>query len=86
MPGEYTTANMAEHFEALNRRMDHIESALQSIASAAHTSYATFAASQEVPDEVIELARAGKQLDAVKRLRQLTGASIEQARSIVAAL
>jgi ribosomal protein L7/L12 len=39
-----------------------------------------------VPDEVVTLARAGKQLDAIKRYRELTGANIDQAREVVIGL
>ena len=39
-----------------------------------------------MPDEVVQLASSGDQLGAVKRLRELTGASFEQARDIVAGL
>jgi hypothetical protein len=86
MPGEYTTATLTAHFEAMNRRLDYVERGLQDIARAAHSSYATWAESQSVPDEVVELARAGKKLEAIQRLRQLTGANVEQARTIVAGL
>ena len=86
MPGEYTTAALTAHFETTNQRLDHIEQQLQFIAKTVGVAYATWAESQNVPDEVIELARAGKQLEAIQRYLQLTGANIEQARSIVAGL
>jgi hypothetical protein len=86
MPGEYSTATLTAHFETTNRRLDHIEQQLQFIAKAVGVPYATWADSQNVPDEVIELARAGKTLDAIGRYRELTGANIEQARSVVAGL
>ena len=40
----------------------------------------------EVPDEVITLAGEGKQLEAMKRYRELTGANMDQARDVVAGL
>jgi ribosomal protein L7/L12 len=40
----------------------------------------------EVPAEVRELARAGKRLDAVKRYRVLTGASLDVAQDVVSKL
>jgi hypothetical protein len=86
MPGEYSTATLTAHFETTNRRLDHIEEQLQFIAKAVGVPYSTWADSRNVPDEVIELARAGKTLDAIGRYRELTGANIEQARSVVAGL
>jgi|GEM_PF-6792075 len=86
MPGEYSTESLAAHFETTNRRLDHIEQQLLLIAKTVGVPYATWAASQNVPDDVIELARAGKTLEAIARYRQLTGANLQQARSIVAGL
>jgi ribosomal protein L7/L12 len=40
----------------------------------------------EVPPEIVELARAGSTLQAIKRYRELTGASLEDARSVVMSL
>jgi hypothetical protein len=35
---------------------------------------------------VVELARAGKQLEAIRRYRELTGASMDDPRSVVVGL
>jgi len=86
MPGEYSTESLAAHFETTNRRLDHIEQQLLLLAKTVGVPYATWAESQNVPDDVIELARAGKTLEAIARYRQLTGANLQQARSIVAGL
>ncbi len=86
MPGEYSTESLRAHFETTNRRLDHIEQQLQLLAKTVGVPYATWAESQSVPDDVIELARAGKTLEAIGRYRQLTGANLEQARGIVAGL
>ena len=40
----------------------------------------------EVPPEIVELARSGNTLQAIKRYRELTGASLEDARSVVMSL
>ena len=40
----------------------------------------------EVPEEVIALAGEGKQLEAMKRYRELTDANMDQARDVVAGL
>jgi len=39
-----------------------------------------------VPPEVVELARAGNTLEAIKQYRALTGAGLDEARDVVAAL
>lgn len=86
MPGEYSQASLASHFEVTNRRLDRIEAQLVLISKTAGVPYATYADSLNVPDEVVALARAGKQLDAVKRYRELTGANIDQAREVIVGL
>ncbi|HEY1360147.1 MAG TPA: hypothetical protein VGF21_17745 [Thermoleophilaceae bacterium] len=83
MPGEYSTESLQAHFAALGRRLDMIESQLVLLSKQAGVAYATYAESQDVPPDVVELVRAGKPLDAVKRYREATGASFEQARGIV---
>ena len=86
MPGDYSQASLGSHFEVTNRRLDRIEAQLVLISKTAGVPYATYSDSLNVPDEVVALARAGKQLDAVKRYRELTGASIDQAREVVIGL
>lgn len=39
-----------------------------------------------VPGEIIELARAGKNLEAIKRYRALNGATLDEARAVIASL
>jgi hypothetical protein len=39
-----------------------------------------------VPDEIAELARAGKTLEAIKRYRALNGATLDEARAAIAKL
>jgi ribosomal protein L7/L12 len=39
-----------------------------------------------VPADVAELARAGKSLDAIKRYRELTGASMDEAKAVIAGI
>jgi ribosomal protein L7/L12 len=86
MPGEYDTKTLQTHFEVTNRRLDRIEAQLKLIAQTEGVPYATYAESLNVPDEVVALARDGKQLDAIKRYRELTGANIDQAREVIIGL
>jgi hypothetical protein len=39
-----------------------------------------------IPDEIVELARAGKTLQAIKRYRELNGATLDEARAAIAKL
>lgn len=39
-----------------------------------------------VPQEIVELARAGKTLEAIKRYRALNGATLDEARAAIANL
>jgi ribosomal protein L7/L12 len=86
MPGEYSQASLEAHFEVTNRRLDRIEAQLVLVSQTAGVPYATYADSLNVPDEVVTLARSGKQLDAIKRYRELTGANIDQAREVIIGL
>ncbi len=42
--------------------------------------------SDDVPEDVIELAKAGKELEAVKRYRELTGVDAGEAQKVVAGI
>jgi ribosomal protein L7/L12 len=39
-----------------------------------------------VPDEIVELVRAGKTTEAIKRYRALNGATLDEARAFIAKL
>lgn len=86
MPGEYSQEALRRHFDQINKRLADIEHQVKRLSDTVGLPYATFAEEFEVPDEVVQLASSGDQLGAVKRLRELTGASFEQARDIVAGL
>ena len=86
MAGEYNTEALDRHFQAIGKRLDHIEEQLKRIANAGGVQYATYAETNDVPDEVVQLAQAGDRLGAIKRFRELTGANFGQASEIVDAL
>jgi len=44
------------------------------------------AAGSAVPDEIVDLVRAGKKIQAISELRRLTGASLVEAKNIVESL
>ena len=84
MPGEYSQATLAAHFEDTNRRLARIEEQLALVSEKLGLSFA--ATDSTVPREVVELARAGNKLEATKRYRELTGASFDEARDVVVGL
>ncbi len=86
MPGEYDAVALNRHFEAIGRRLDHIEEQLERIAATGGLDYATYAEASGVPEEVVRLAKSGDRLGAVKKLRELTGANFGQAAEVVDAL
>jgi len=86
MPGEYQQADLAAHFRITNQRLDRIEAQLVLLSKQSGVSYATYAESLNVSDEVVALARAGKALEATKLYRELTGANLDQAREVIVGL
>ena len=86
MSGSYDTVSLERHFAAISARLDHIEEQLKRIANAGGVDYASFADANQVPEEVVRLAKAGDRLGAVKKFRELTGANFDQAAQIVDSL
>ena len=70
--------------QGLAKRLDYIEEHLVHMGNAVGYRYAPF--NSEVPDEVKQLAREGKTLEAMKAYRAATGASAAQAKSVVLSL
>jgi hypothetical protein len=68
----------------LGKRLEAIEEQLERLSKLAGVPYARPLA--EVPPEIVELARAGKTLEAIRQYRELTNASLEDARSVVLSL
>jgi large subunit ribosomal protein L7/L12 len=68
----------------LGKRLDAIEAQLERLSELSGVPYARPLA--EVPPEIVELARAGKTIEAIKRYRELTGAALAEARDVILAL
>jgi ribosomal protein L7/L12 len=69
----------------INERLDHIEEFLVRSAARNGPAYTLFGPVDTAapgPD-VVELARAGKTIDAIRRYREQTGVGLEQARTVV---
>ena len=80
--GEVRWDALTPRLQALTERLDYIERHLVDIAQKGGYHYAPF--DSGLPPEVVELARAGKTLEAIKQYRALTDASFDQARDAVA--
>jgi len=77
-------AFIPEMFDRVNERLRAIEAQLALLSEKAGVPYE--APGANVPDEVVALARDGKKLDAIKKLRELTGAGSAEAGEVVAGL
>lgn len=70
--------------QGLAKRLDYIEEHLVHMGQAIGYDYAPM--NSEVPDMVKQLAREGKTLEAMRAYREATGASLDQAKSVVLSL
>lgn len=84
MPAEYSAAMLQQHFAAISKRFDAIERQLALLSEKLGVPYTPPTA--DVPAEVVELVKAGKDLDAIKKYRELTGASGDEAREVIASI
>ena len=84
MPGAYSQESLERHFQQSNKRLADLEAQVKKLSDAAGVPYDEPLA--EVPPDVVELAQAGKTLEAVKRYREVTGAGSEDAMTVVQGL
>jgi ribosomal protein L7/L12 len=77
-------AFIPEMFDRVNKRLRAIEEQLALLSEKAGIPYES--PSEGVPEDVVELAREGKTLEAIKRYRELTGAGGDEAREVVAGI
>ena len=85
MSGVYSDAQVTAYIQQYRERFKAIETQLSLISEKLDLPYEN-PNDAEVPAEVRELARAGKRLDAIKRYRILTGASLDVAQDVVSKL
>jgi ribosomal protein L7/L12 len=74
----------ADAIEAINKRLDWIEEALGRVVGLQYTPMGRAdhrPDETEVPPEIQELVQHGKTNEAIKRYRELTGASMQQAQA-----
>jgi ribosomal protein L7/L12 len=81
-----TEAQLENAIKRIEKRLDWIEEHLSKVAG---LGYVPMGRSQVRPDatsvsaDVLELARAGKKIEAIKRYRELTGVDMAQAREAI---
>ena len=84
-----TEAQITNAINRIEKRLDWVEEALGRIVGLEYEPMGrsnTRPDAAGVPADVLELARAGKKLDAIKRYRELTGADIAHAREVIDSL
>lgn len=69
--------------DEINARLDHIENQL---AGQGRFAYVPWSQRRSVPDEVVDLARAGKKIEATRQYVRMTGVSMSQAKAAIDAL
>jgi ribosomal protein L7/L12 len=74
-------SSVEAELEQMRARCRSIEAQLAVLSNKVGVPYVNPSAS--VPPEVAELAKAGKRLEAMKRYRELTNATAEEARQVV---
>ncbi|WP_248964530.1 hypothetical protein [Sphaerisporangium perillae] len=82
--GNYDSYALARHFEQISERFARIETQLALLSEKLGVPYDPPSAG--VPTEVVQLARAGKELEAIKLYRAMTNASLVEAREVVLGL
>jgi ribosomal protein L7/L12 len=84
MPGAYSQESLEAHFKQTNERLRLIEQQLAVLSEKAGVEYTM--PNADVSQDVVDLAQSGDVLGAVKRYRELTGASAEEAQTVVQGL
>jgi ribosomal protein L7/L12 len=84
MAGVYSQETLKAHFDHTNKRLAVIEEQLALVSRQLGLVFEPF--STGVPQEVVDIARSGDKLGAMKRYRELTNATFDEARDAVVGL
>ena len=82
MPGEWGQLALDNKFQAIDDRLRRIEAQLQALSANSGVDFED--PNEGVPDEVIQLATAGKTTEAAAAYRKATGADLKEAMAVVA--
>jgi ribosomal protein L7/L12 len=80
----FNEAMIGEQFQRINERLRAIEEQLERLSDNAGVPYER--PGKNLPEDVVELAKAGKELEAIKRYRELTGVDSTEAQKVVAGI
>jgi ribosomal protein L7/L12 len=80
----FNEAMVGVQFQRIGERLRAIEAQLAVLSEKAGVDYREPA--KDVPPEVLELVEAGKELEALKRYRELTGAPMAEAQEVIAGI
>lgn len=86
MTGVMTEAQLTSAIERIEKRLDWIEENLGRVVGLQYVPMGRSDVRPDasgVPEDVLELARAGKTMDAVKRYRELTGVDFAHAKQVI---
>jgi hypothetical protein len=84
MSGVYSQQQLELKFGAINERLSTIEKQLKALSDNAGVAYDEPLA--EIPEDVVELVRAGKGVEAAKRYRELTGVDGAEAMKVIGSI
>jgi len=84
VPGIYNEAQLSSHVDAIFKRLEALEAHAKEVGDKTGVPFRD--ATADVPPEVVELARGGDRMGAIRRYRELTGADMEQAQAAIAAI
>jgi ribosomal protein L7/L12 len=79
--GAYDSDTLRHLFAQVGERLAGIESQLAILSENAGVPYQR--PSEGVPQEIVDMVRAGNKLGAIRQYRILTGTSLEEARNVV---
>src|SRR5262249_20363715 len=80
----YNEALIGVRFQRINERLRAIEAQLEALSEKAGIPYDR--PGKDLPEDVVQLATEGKELEAVKRYRELTGVDAKEAQKVVAGI
>jgi ribosomal protein L7/L12 len=80
----YNELQLSSFVDQIFKRLQGIEAQLAILSEKAGVPYER--AADKAPDEVVELARAGDRMAAIKKYRELTGAEMAEAQEVVEGL
>lgn len=81
MPGAFDQSSLEQELERMRERFRAIEAQLSVLSEKTGVPYINPSAT--APPDVVELARAGKRLEALKRYREITNSTVEEAQAVV---